>query len=132
MWSEAVFEPALPGRRTPESASPRVASKQSSGRDQGGVDVEDEARGWAGEFPHPAAGACAGFAHASQVILVEGGHETPGGRVRSHGAEEHLLVAQDAEVTQGITAVGEHDPEIAQDPSGLVPPAALPKVGEGF
>jgi hypothetical protein len=95
-------------------------------RDQGGVDVEDQALGRIGELPHAPAGDRPGCAHAGQVPLVEGCEQTPGGGVRGHGAEEHLLVAERAEVTQGIAAVGEHDGKIAQDPPRLVPSAALP------
>ena len=41
--------------------------------------------------------------------------------LRGHRPEEHLLVTQRAEVAGGIAAVGQHDPEVAQDLSRLVP-----------
>ena len=101
------------------------------GGHQGGVEVEDEAPGRIGEFPHPRTDGGPGFTHAAQVLLVQARDETPGGGIRGHHPEEHLLVAQSAQVAERIAAVGQHDPEVAQDLSRFVPSAAKPQVGEG-
>jgi len=101
------------------------------GRHQGGVDIQDHAPGRIGERPYPPAGDGPGPAHLRELLLGKGGHQAEGGGVRGHRSEEHLLVAQGAEVTEGIAAIGQHDPEIAQNVPGLVPTTALRQVGQG-
>jgi len=89
-------------------------------REQRGVDVEDEASRVAGVAPGAGAGRGAGLPDPGERGLVEALNAAVGGGLRGDRPEEHLLVAQRAEVGQAVAAVGEHHGEVARHAPGLV------------
>ena len=102
------------------------------GGDERGVDVEDEALGDHALLPGTGSCSSACRADAGEQRLVEALEAAVGGRVRGHRPEEHLLVAQGAEVGERIAAVGEHHGEVAHDAPGLVAhPAGVEAQGLG-
>jgi hypothetical protein len=89
-------------------------------RDERGVDVEDHPPGRLPETPGAGAGGGAGVSHACEHALVEALQAAVGGGVRGHRPEEHLLVAQGAQIGEAVAAVGEHHGEVAHHAAGLM------------
>jgi len=89
-------------------------------REQGGVNVEDEASRVAGVAPGAGAGRGAGLPDLRQHLLIEALQAAVGGSLRGDRPEKHLLIAQGSEVGQAVATVGEHHGEVAGHASGLV------------
>ena len=92
------------------------------------VEVEGDAAGCAGKLPDTSTRFCPRPPDRLQARRVEGGERPPGGRIRGDAAEQGRLGAQRAQVGQTVTAVGEHDREVAQRPARVVARAALTHV----
>ncbi len=87
---------------------------------QGGVDVEDDLVRARTRRPGARSGARSGRSDAIEVLGVDRGDHTPGGRVRGDCAVQIDLIAQRPQVRQAVAAVGEHHRQVAQDPPGIV------------
>jgi hypothetical protein len=90
------------------------------GRHQRGVDVEHDPRRRRPGRPGALPDAGSGGADGAEALVIDGVHDTPGGRVRGHRPEEVDLIAQRPKVGKAVAPVGEHHRQVAQDLARIV------------
>jgi len=100
--------------------------------DERRVDVDHERPGRArAEREGALPGAGAGAPQRTEQVAVGDRVDCPPRRgVGGHRPEERALVAQRAQVAEGIAAVGQHDRQVAHHPAGVVGRAALAQLTE--
>jgi hypothetical protein len=93
--------------------------------DQRRVDIDDQRpRTSRPDRERPLTGLGAGRAQRVEAAqIADAIDHAPRSRVRSDPAEERVLVAQHAQVTQRVAAVGEHHRQISHHVAGIVPAA---------
>jgi len=88
-----------------------------------GVDVDDQSHGrvgagTGGPRPFPRSGTY--LPQPGQVSIIDAVEHSPSGSVAGDRTEQFVLIAQGRQVSQSVTAVGDHHRQIRQNPPGLV------------
>jgi hypothetical protein len=99
------------------------------GIDQGAIDVDDDLVGCCPSSPRPSPRRRPSRSDPAQAVAMDRVEHPPHRRIRRHHAKQLWLLTQHGNISQAVTAIGEHHRQLSQHNSRIVCRTATTSVG---